>query len=201
MLINNIIERLVNNLSKLPSVGKRSALRIALNLLKDKEKKILPLIQSLEDCMDNIKICKQCGNFDVTEICSICTDENRFNSQLLICEKVDDLWAVENTSKYKGLYVVLGGLLNINEGMNDTKIGVIRVVKQIIKYNIDEVIIGLPVTIEGQTTSHYIEELIEKSIEKDINITYLARGIPIGGELSYTDEGTISTAIISRKKN
>ena len=192
------IERLINDISKLPGLGRRSAQRIALYLLKNKNKSLLPLIQTLRDSNDNIIECAQCGNIDMINPCNICSNSKRDKKSICIVEDVSDLWTFERMGFYRGLYHVLGGSLSAINGIGTNELSINKLIKRIHDQNTKEAILALSTTIEGQTTSHVIADKLE--LQKDLIVTRLAQGIPIGGEVHYLDENTLNTAFQSRKK-
>ena len=192
------IEKLITDISKLPGLGRRSAQRIALYLLKNKDRSLLPLIQTLESSHKLISECKECGNVDMKNPCNICTSSNRDQKSICIIEDVSDLWTFERTGFYRGLYHVLGGSLSAINGIGTEELTINNLLNRIKDNQVDEVILALSTTIEGQTTSHVIADKLEKF--KNLTVTRLAQGIPIGGEVHYLDENTLNTAFKSRKK-
>ena len=192
------IEKLIADISKLPGVGRRSAQRIALYLLKNKDRSLLPLIQTLESSHKLISECSACGNVDLTNPCNICSSANRDQKSICIIEDVSDLWTFERTGFYRGLYHVLGGSLSAINGIGIEELTITKLVKRIEQNEITEVILALSTTMEGQTTTHVIADKLESF--KNLTVTRLAQGIPIGGEVHYLDENTLNTAFQSRKK-
>ena len=192
------IDKLINDISKLPGLGRRSAQRIALFLLKNKDKNLLPLIDSLNFSYKKIIECRECGNIDMQNPCNICSQNSRDNSTICIVEDISDLWTFEKVGFYRGLYHVLGGSLSAIQGIGTDDIKLKNLLKRIEARNIKEIILALSTTMEGQTTSFVIADKLE--IFKDLNITRLAQGIPMGGEVHYLDENTLNTAFQSRKK-
>lgn len=190
------IEKLIKLVAKLPSLGTRSARRIVLQLLKKKESLLLPLIDSMQHVAENIKTCEICGNFDTTSPCSICASQVREPQTLCVVRDVADLWAMERVSFFKGRYHVLGGVLSALDGIAPEDLNIEALVDRITKDSINEVILALPATVDGQITSHYLVSRLKDSGAK---ITTLAQGIPMGAELDYMDEGTIQLALNSRK--
>ncbi len=190
------IEKLIKLVAKLPSLGTRSARRIVLQLLKKKESLLLPLIDSMQHVAENIKTCEICGNFDTTSPCSICASQVREPQTLCVVQDVADLWAMERVSFFKGRYHVLGGVLSALDGIAPEDLNIEALVDRIAKDGINEVILALPATVDGQITSHYLVSRLKDSGAK---ITTLAQGIPMGAELDYMDEGTIQLALNSRK--
>ena len=195
---SSAIEKLINDISKLPGLGRRSAQRIALYLLKNKEKSLLPLINTLNESKEKIIECSNCGNIDMIDPCSICANNNRDNTSICIIEDVSDLWIFERIGSYKGLYHVLGGSLSAINGIGTQELTINKLLNRVKNQNINEVILALSTTMEGQTTSHVIADKLEPF--EDIIVTKLAQGIPIGGEVHYLDENTLNTAFQSRKK-
>ena len=192
------IDYLINDISKLPGLGRRSAQRIALYLLKNKEKSLLPLINTLNESKDKIIECSNCGNIDMIDPCSICANSNRDKTSICIIEDVSDLWMFERIGSYRGLYHVLGGSLSAINGIGTQELTINKLLSRVKNQNITEVILALSTTMEGQTTSHVIADKLEPF--DDIIVTKLAQGIPIGGEVHYLDENTLNTAFQSRKK-
>ena len=195
---SSAIEKLITDISKLPGLGRRSAQRIALYLLKNKDYSLLPLIQTLKHSHEKIIECKICGNVDMIDPCNICSNSKRDLNSICIIEDVSDLWTFERIGFYKGLYHVLGGSLSAINGIGTEELSIKKLIKRIEKGNIKEVILALSTTMEGQTTSHVISDKLNDY--KNIIVTRLAQGIPIGGEVHYLDENTLNTAFQSRKK-
>ena len=192
------IEKLITDISKLPGLGRRSSQRIALYLLKNKDRSLLPLIQTLESSHKLISECSNCGNVDMINPCNICSNSNRDQKSICIIEDVSDLWTFERTGFYRGLYHVLGGSLSAINGIGTEELTITKLLKRIEQNEITEVILALSTTMEGQTTTHVIADKLEAF--KDLTVTRLAQGIPIGREVHYLDENTLNTAFQSRKK-
>ena len=192
------IEKLITDISKLPGLGRRSSQRIALYLLKNKDRSLLPLIQTLESSHKLISECSNCGNVDMINPCNICSNSNRDKKSICIIEDVSDLWTFERTGFYRGLYHVLGGPLSAINGIGTDELTINKLIKRIEQNEITEVILALSTTMEGQTTTHVIADKLENF--KNLTVTRLAQGIPIGGEVHYLDENTLNTAFQSRKK-
>ncbi len=192
------IEKLISDISKLPGLGRRSAQRIALYLLKNKNRSLMPLIETLQSSHKLISECTNCGNVDMINPCNICSNSNRDKKSICIIEDVSDLWTFERTGFYRGLYHVLGGSLSAINGIGSEELTITKLIKRIEENEIKEVILALSTTMEGQTTTHVIADKLEKY--KDLTVTRLAQGIPIGGEVHYLDENTLNTAFQSRKK-
>ena len=192
------IDILINEISKLPGLGRRSAQRIAIYLLKNKSAKLSPLIKTLTDAQTNIVDCNKCGNIDMIDPCNLCQNNKRDDNTILVVEDVSDLWTFERTGFYKGKYHVLGGSLSAMNGLGINELRISKLIERIRVQKIDEVILALSTTMEGQTTSHVIADKLETF--KDLTITRLAQGIPMGGEVHFLDENTLNAAFQSRKK-
>jgi len=178
-VLGSEIERLIQLLAKLPGLGPRSARRAALVLLKKRDTMLEPLAASLREAADAILTCETCGNLDTASPCAICSDGRRDPHLLCVVEDVADLWALERAGVFRGRYHVLGGALSALDG---------------VKTGVDEVILAMNATVEGQTTAHYLMDLLG-----DLKVTRLAHGVPVGGELDYLDEGTLSAAFKARR--
>lgn len=190
------IEILIQKMSRLPGLGPRSARRVVIHMLKNKERIFEPLLISMSKVLENVKECPVCFNLDTfEEVCSICSDKSRESNIICIVEGVSDLWAIEKTYCFKGKYHVLKGLLSSIEGNGPEVLFLDKLYSRCIENNVSEIIVALSATVEGQTTSHYIRNFFQ---EKGIKTTTLAHGIPIGGELDYLDEATLSTAFLDR---
>ena len=192
------IDKLINDISKLPGLGRRSAQRIALFLLKNKNKNLSPLIESLNLSYNKIIECEDCGNIDMQNPCNICSNSSRDKQSICVVEDVSDLWTFEKVGFYRGLYHVLGGSLSAIQGIGTDELRLQNFISRVEKNHIKEVILALSTTMEGQTTSFVIADKLEKF--DDLNVTRLAQGIPMGGEVHYLDENTLNTAFKSRKK-
>jgi len=194
----NDIEKLIKQVAKLPSLGTRSARRIVLQLIEKKDDLLLPLISGLQNIAENIKTCEICGNFDTSPVCAICNDEARDNAVVCVVQDVADLWAMERVSFFKGKYHVLGGILSALDGITPDDLNIFSLLERIKNDNINEIILALPATIDGQITAHYLVSKI-KEANPELKISTLAQGIPMGAELDYMDEGTLQLALNSRK--
>ena len=192
------IEKLITDISRLPGLGRRSAQRIALYLLKNKDNALEPLIQTLKYSQQKIIECDLCGNVDMNNPCNICSNTKRDTNSICIIEDVSDLWTFERTGFYKGKYHVLGGSLSAMNGLGINELRISKLIDRIKVQKIDEVILALSTTMEGQTTSHVIADKLETF--KELTITRLAQGIPMGGEVHFLDENTLNAAFQSRKK-
>ena len=188
---------LINIFSKLPSLGPRSARRIVLYLLKNKEKIIPTLITTIENVKSELSYCHLCGNVDVINPCNICADGKRKNGKLCIVEDIGDLWAIEKSKAFNGTYHVLGGVLSAMDGVGPDQLNIVSLLKRLESGSVKEVIIATNATTEGQITGQYIADECSKF---QILITRLAQGIPIGGELDLLDYNTMSTAFTSRSE-
>lgn len=191
------IEQLVKIVAKLPSLGSRSARRIVLHLLKRREALMPQLMQALDDVYKNIKVCEICGNYDTETPCSICSSASREEHVLCVVQDISDLWALERGGLYKGRYHILGGVLSAIEGVTPDDLNIDKLLSRIEKEAITEIILALPATVDGQITMHYISSLLK---DKNIQVSTLAQGIPVGAELDYMDDGTIKLALDMRKK-
>ena len=188
---------LINIFSKLPSLGPRSARRIVLYLLKNKEKIIPTLMKTIENVKSELSYCHLCGNVDVVNPCNICADVKRKNGKLCIVEDIGDLWAIEKSKAFNGTYHVLGGVLSAMDGVGPDQLNIVSLLKRLESGSVKEVIIATNATTEGQITGQYIADECSKF---QILITRLAQGIPIGGELDLLDYNTMSTAFTSRSE-
>ncbi|MFC3675041.1 recombination mediator RecR [Ferrovibrio xuzhouensis] len=190
------IERLIQLLARLPGLGPRSARRAALHLLKKKDALLLPLAATLREVGDSVHACSTCGNLDSRDPCAICTDSRRDESLLCVVESVADLWALERAGVFRGRYHVLGGTLSALDGVGPTDLNVDGLVARVNGGRVKEVIIATNATVEGQTTAHYITDRVAPS---GVQITRLAHGVPVGGELDYLDDGTLGAALKARR--
>lgn len=191
------IQRLIQLLSRLPGLGPRSGRRAALHLLQKKESHMAPLIEAITNAFQTIQTCKSCFNLDSNHICSICDDPKRDQHTICIVESVSDLWAMERSNTYRGQYFVLGGNLSAIQGIGPDQLNLAALVEKLQTKNFQEAIFALSATLDGQTTMHYVRERISTYVT---SISSLAHGVPVGGELDYLDDGTLSTAMIHRYK-
>ena len=192
---SQLVKNAVDQLSTLPGIGKRSALRLALHLLKKDKEKVKKFGQSFIDLINNINYCKECFTISDFDLCQVCTNPNRDKGIICVVEDIRTMMAIENTLQYKGVYHVLGGLISPLDGIAPDDLKIEELISKIDKGNISEVIFALSTTMEGDTTNFY---LFKRLKEKSIKISSIARGIAIGDELEYTDEVTLGTAISSR---
>lgn len=189
------IERLIQLLARLPGLGPRSARRAALHLIKKREALMAPLTGALQTAMDRIRVCKTCGNIDTIDPCTICTDPRRDPAIIVVVADVADLWALERANAINGLYHVLGATLSPLDGIGPDDLAIDSLVSRAHQPQVKEVVLALNATVDGQTTAHYITDLLQ---DADVKVTRMAHGVPVGGELDYLDEGTLSAAMRQR---
>jgi recombination protein RecR len=189
------IERLIQLLSKLPGLGPRSARRAALHLVKKKDELMAPLAGAIATALERVLECSTCGNIDTSDPCTICADPRRDGSVIVVVEEVADLWALERAGAINARYHVLGGALSPLDGVGPDDLGIDRLVERVSEGGVREVILAVNATVEGQTTAHYI---MDRLAGQNVKVSRLAHGVPVGGELDYLDEGTLSAAIRQR---
>lgn len=194
---NQNLDKLIATIAKLPGLGPRSARRIVLHLIKNSANIMLPLAELIKTVSEEIITCEICGNIDTSSPCSICADNRRDNETICVVENISDLWALEKANLFKGKYHVLGGTLSALDGRTPESLNIDSLRNRIANSNIKEVIIATSTTLEGQTTGHYIVDLIAIF---NVKATRLAYGIPIGADLDYMDEGTLSMALKMRNE-
>ncbi|WP_339713798.1 recombination mediator RecR [uncultured Sneathiella sp.] len=190
------IEHLIQLLSKLPGLGPRSARRATLYLISRRESLLTPLASAMKAAADNVKVCGQCGNLDIIDPCNICRDARRDASLLCVVEDVSDLWALERSDAFRGTYHVLGGTLSALDGIGPDELNIESLIHRAGDGMVSEVILALNATVDGQTTAHYLSDRLD---EMGVRVTRLAHGVPVGGELDYLDDGTLSAALKSRR--
>jgi recombination protein RecR len=190
------IEALTQALSRLPGLGPRSARRAVLHLLKKRETALDPLLLALGRVSERLSTCSTCGNVDTSDPCAVCADPRRDSRALCVVEEVADLWALDRSRLFPGRFHVLGGRLSALEGVRPEDLAIDSLVRRIAEGGIDEVVLAMNATLEGQTTAHYIAERIESY---PVRVTQLAHGLPVGGELDYLDEGTLAQALRARR--
>jgi recombination protein RecR len=190
------IERLIQMLARLPGLGPRSARRVVLHLLKRRDSALVPLMAALDSVSRAVRTCSTCGNLDTTDPCGICTDARRDASLRCVVEDVADLWALERAGVFRGRFQVLGGTLSALDGVGPDDLRIAPLVRRVKEGGVREVILATNVTVEGQTTAHYVTERLA---ETGVVVSRLAHGVPVGGELDYLDEGTLSTALKARR--
>jgi recombination protein RecR len=190
------IEALSQALARLPGLGPRSARRAVLHLMKKREAALQPLLAALQNVSEKLSTCSICGNVDTSDPCNICGDPRRDARSLCVVEEVADLWALDRSRLFPGRYHVLGGRLSALEGIRPEDLSIDKLVNRVAEGGIDEVVLAMNATLEGQTTAHYLAERLEKF---PIRLTQLAHGLPVGGELDYLDEGTLAQALRARR--
>jgi recombination protein RecR len=189
------IERLIQLLARLPGLGPRSARRAALFLIKKREQLMGPLASAMQTALEKIVICRNCGNIDSQNPCTVCTDERRDPSMIVVVADVADLWALERAGALNARYHVLGGTLSPLDGIGPQDLTIDALISRAHDERVQEIIVALNATVDGQTTAHYITDLLH---DAGVRVTRLAHGVPVGGELDYLDEGTVAAAIRSR---
>jgi recombination protein RecR len=190
------IERLIELLARLPGLGPRSARKAALSLIKRRTDLLLPLAETLSQAAQRIVICPTCGNVDTVSPCSICGDDRRDRSLIVVVEEVGDLWALERAGVVSALYHVLGGHLSPLDGIGPDNLNIPRLIERAQQPNVSEVLLALNATVEGQSTAHYLREQLAPT---GVKVSALQQGVPVGGELDYLDEGTLAAAIRARR--
>lgn len=189
------IDALIELMAKLPGLGPRSARRAVLHLIRKRSLLLTPLADVMQTVAATARECLNCGNVGTLDICDICTSEKRANGELCVVEDVADLWAMERSGVFKGRYHVLGGTLSALDAIGPQELRIPRLIDRVPSENITEVVLALNATIDGQTTAHYIAD----QLDGQVRLTSLAQGVPIGGELDYLDDGTITAAMRARK--
>jgi recombination protein RecR len=189
------IERLIQLLARLPGLGPRSARRAALHLIKKREQLMAPLASAVTTAMEKIEICRVCGNIDTKSPCTVCTDDKRDQSMIVVVADVADLWALERAAALNARYHVLGGTLSPLDGVGPQDLSIDALVARAHDTTVKEIILALNATVDGQTTAHYITDLLR---DANVAVTRLAHGVPVGGELDYLDDGTLTAAMRAR---
>ena len=190
------LERLIQLLARLPGLGPRSARRAALHLLRKREALMLPLADAMAAAAARVRPCAVCGNLDTADPCAICADPRRDAGLICIVEQVGDLWALERTGSYRGRYHVLGGTLSALDGVGPDQLNIAGLLRRAAEPGLREIILATGATVDGQTTAHY---LIDRLAGSDVAVTRLAHGVPVGGELDYLDDGTLTAALRARR--
>lgn len=190
------IERLIQLLARLPGLGPRSARRAALHLMKRRDTLLAPLAAAMGEAASAIRTCSTCGNLDTRDPCGVCTDPRREPGILCVVEEVGDLWALERTQAFRGLYHVLGGTLSALDGVGPEDLPIAGLINRARRPEVTEVILAMNATVEGQTTAHY---LTDRLAECQVTLSRLAHGVPVGGELDYLDDGTLTAALKARR--
>jgi recombination protein RecR len=188
------IAQLIDLLARLPGLGPRSARRAALTLIRKRQTLLLPLSEAMGRVGATVRDCVNCGNLATADLCPICADQRRATGQICVVTDVADLWAMERSGVFKGRYHVLGGMLSALDAVGPEELRIPRLVDRVAGEGVTEVILALPATIDGQTTAHYIADQLT-----GVSVTSLAQGVPVGGELDYLDEGTITAALKARR--
>lgn len=192
---NKDIDKLIKTVNRLPGLGQRSAKRAVLYMLQNKETYLESLISQLQTTKETVIECGSCGNLDTCSPCSICDDKTRRHTQICVIETLGDLWAMERTGAFKGVYHILGGTLSALDGVRPEDLKIDSLLTKVSTGSISEVIIALKATVDGQTTAHYLADKLDSF---DVHVTKLAHGMPVGGELDYMDDGTITMALNAR---
>ncbi|SFL50586.1 recombination mediator RecR [Shimia aestuarii] len=190
------IDTLIEMMAKLPGLGPRSARRAVLHLIRKRALLLTPLADAMQQVAVTARECLNCGNVGTSDICDICASEKRATGEICVVEDVSDLWAMERAGVFRGRYHVLGGTLSALEGVGPEDLSIPRLIDRVASESITEVILALNATVDGQTTAHYIAD----QLEGRVRLTSLAQGVPVGGELDYLDEGTITAALNARKQ-
>lgn len=190
------IEALIEAMARLPGLGPRSARRAVLHLIKKRDRQMIPLARLMTNVAETARSCLNCGNIGTSDVCGICADDRRANGQICVVEDVADLWAMERAKVFKGRYHVLGGTLSPLDDIGPDDLRLPVLCNRIPAESVSEVILALNATVDGQTTAHYISQTLENL---SVSVTSLAQGVPVGGELDYLDDGTISAALAARK--
>lgn len=191
------IERLVQLLARMPGLGPRSARKAVLALLKRRNELLVPLADAMQQAVDKISECPQCGNLDTVAPCSICQDPRRDEAMIVVVEEVGDIWALERANIISARYHVLGGHLSPLDGVGPEQLNITGLMKRVAGGGVKEVLLALNATVEGQSTAHYVSDQLAAS---GVAVSKLAQGVPIGGELDYLDEGTLAAAFKARRK-
>lgn len=190
------IDRLIQLLARLPGLGPRSARRAALQLIRKRESLMLPLAEAMQAAAASIRACSICRNLDTRDPCAVCSDERRDRGLVCVVEQVGDLWALERSGAYRGLYHVLGGTLSALDGIGPDDLSIAPLVERTRSGEVREVILALNATVDGQTTGHY---LVDRLADTGVPVSRLAHGVPVGGELDYLDDGTLTAALSARR--
>ena len=196
MSASNDIDALIDMMARLPGLGPRSARRAVLQLIRKKELLLTPLADLMHHVAVSVRECAVCGNIGSASVCDICASEKRATGEICVVEDVADLWAMERSGVFRGKYHVLGGTLSALDAIGPDELGIPRLIQRVAEEGVTEVILALNATVDGQTTAHYIAD----QLEGRVRLTSLAQGVPIGGELDYLDDGTITAALRARKE-
>jgi recombination protein RecR len=193
---SKLLENAVSEISKLPGIGKKTALRLALHLLKQDEQYVEALGNSLIKLKKEVNYCKVCNNLSESEVCEICSNPRRKQKEICVVQDIRDILAIENTGQYTGLYHVLGGIISPMDGIGPEDLNIRNLLQRIKTGEVEEVIFALPTTVEGDTTNFYLYKLLK---DLDIKVTSIARGVSIGDDIEYTDEVTLGRSILNRQ--
>ena len=197
-MAQSLLQRLIDSLARLPGLGPRSARRIAFHLLRHKDSLMTPLAHILTQSAQQIMACRHCGNWDECDPCHLCDDESRDSHSLCVVEQVSDLWALERAAMYQGRYFVLGGTLSVYREMNPELLRLPQLLQWIERHDVQEVILATNATVDGQMTADYIVSMLTEHYGERLRVSHLARGLPVGGELDYLDDGTLAAAFTER---
>jgi len=192
---SKLVEKAVEEISKLPGIGKRTALRLTFHLLKEEKKSVQNLVHALSDLREKTVYCQSCHSISDKEICNICSSAYRDDKLVCVVEDTKDILAIEGTSQYNGHYHVLGGIISPMDGIGPNQLTLQSLIDKVADRQVKEVILALSPTMEGDTTAYYISKKLK---DRDVKVSTIARGIPVGGELEYTDEVTLGRSIVSR---
>lgn len=196
MSVDNPLDDLIRRLARLPGLGTRSARRAVLHLMKNRDSLMLPLAEDISRVAQSVRHCVECGNFDTADTCRICRNTDRDQSRICVVEDVADLWAMERAGVFSGRYHVLGGVMSAIDGVGPEELRIDYLVSKSGEDAVQEVILATSATVDGQTTAHYIAERLEPT---KVQVTRLAHGVPVGGELDYLDDGTLAQAMRARR--
>ena len=197
MSVDNPLDDLIRRLARLPGLGTRSARRAVLHLMKNRDSLMLPLAEDISRVAQSVRHCVECGNFDTSDTCRICRNTDRDQSRICVVEDVADLWAMERAGVFSGRYHVLGGVMSAIDGVGPEELRIDYLVSKSGEDAVQEVILATSATVDGQTTAHYIAERLEPT---KVQVTRLAHGVPVGGELDYLDDGTLAQAMRARRQ-
>jgi recombination protein RecR len=196
MSVDNPLDDLIQRLARLPGLGSRSARRAVMHLMKNRDSLMVPLAEDISRVAQSVRHCVECGNFDTADTCRICRNADRDQSRICVVEDVADLWAMERAGVFSGRYHVLGGVMSAIDGIGPQELRIDYLVSKAAEDEVQEVILATSATVDGQTTAHYIAERLEPA---KVQVTRLAHGVPVGGELDYLDDGTLAQAMRARR--
>jgi len=196
MSVDNPLDDLIRRLARLPGLGSRSARRAVMHLMKNRDSLMVPLAEDISRVAQSVRHCVECGNFDTADTCRICRNADRDQNRICVVEDVADLWAMERAGVFSGRYHVLGGVMSAIDGIGPQELRIDYLVSKAAEDEVQEVILATSATVDGQTTAHYIAERLEPT---KVQVTRLAHGVPVGGELDYLDDGTLAQAMRARR--